>query len=92
MQIELPSSVEERLTAHAKAAGYDNVERYAVEHLQAIADQPTPPELTPLSDEQLAESLAMLRESEADLAAGRTQDMREALREIADKHGLQIER
>lgn len=40
----------------------------------------------------LAETLAMIRRSEADIKAGRVSDAREALRKIAKKHGLSIDR
>jgi len=65
-------------TYNAIAAKHGDVAAF-LEHAakQAMADE-------------LSDSLAMIQESEADIAAGRTQDMREGLQEIADKHGLKI--
>ncbi|MEX2219356.1 MAG: type II toxin-antitoxin system Phd/YefM family antitoxin [Phycisphaerales bacterium] len=40
----------------------------------------------------LAETLAMIQRSEADIKAGRARDAREALRGIARKRGLPLER
>ena len=88
MKVDLPTDAETRLAEHAKAAGYDDVERYAAEHLLAIAQQPMLCELGPLTGQARAESLAMIEEGEADLAAGRTRDVREALLEIGQKFGF----
>lgn len=41
---------------------------------------------------ELAETLTMIQQSEADIKAGRVRTAREALRSIAKKHGLSIER
>lgn len=40
----------------------------------------------------LAETLAMIRRSEADVAAGRVKPFREAVLEIAKKHGIRLDR
>lgn len=45
-----------------------------------------------LSVQEFAENLRMLTESEADIAAGRVQPLREALQEIATKYGLTVDR
>jgi len=44
-----------------------------------------------MSKEQLAASEAMLRCGEDDLAAGRTQDMREALLALGEKRGYSLD-
>lgn len=41
---------------------------------------------------ELAETLAMIRRSEADLGAGRVRDARVALRRIARRHGVMMKR
>ncbi len=69
MQIDIPQSEQDRLAQHA-AAGYDDVERYAAEHLVALAHQPTPDELPQLAEEELQASLAMCDESMAEFEAG----------------------
>jgi len=70
MQIELPQSEQERLAQHAAAAGYDDVERYAAEHLLALAQEPTPDELPPLGDEELQASLEMIDAGIKEIVAG----------------------
>ncbi len=85
MQIDLPTSDQARLAEHARAAGYDDVGRYAADSLIALAQHPTPSELAPI-DAGAAE--AMIRRGEEDLAAGRTRDMREALLELGAKRGF----
>jgi hypothetical protein len=86
MQIDIPGDQYEKLTAKAQAAGYDGVPAF----IKALADEPTDDPRGPLSAEELSASLDKLRESEADIAAGRTEDMRLALRQIAEEHGLKI--
>jgi len=45
----------------------------------------------PPRKEQLAASEALIRRGEDDLAAGRTQDMREALLALGEKRGFSLE-
>jgi prevent-host-death family protein len=40
----------------------------------------------------LGEALAMIRQSKRDIAAGRTQDAREAMRELAQELGIRLDR
>lgn len=87
MQIEISNDEYEKLSAKAIAAGYADVTAF----VKALAIEPTEDPRGTLSDNELAASLEMLRESEQDIAAGRTQDMHEALREIADKHGIDFQ-
>jgi len=70
MQIEIPQSERKRLAQHAAAAGYGDVERYAAEHLLALAQEPTPDELPPLDEEELQASLTMCDASMAELEGG----------------------
>ncbi len=78
MQIDIPPSEQERLSQHAAAAGYDDVARYAAEHLVALAQQPTPSELPPLSEEELQASLAICDKSMAAYEAGGSLSLNEA--------------
>lgn len=41
---------------------------------------------------ELAEALIQIRESKRDIAAGRTQDAREAMRELAREFGIRFDR
>ncbi len=78
MKIDIPPTEQDRLVQHAAAAGYDNVERYAAEHLVALAQEPTPEELAPLSEEELQASLAMCDESVAQFDAAKGLSITEA--------------
>lgn len=73
---------EERLAAHARSAGYDDVQQYAAEQLAALAHQPTPEELPALSDAELQASLAMCDAGMAEADAGGGQDARQAMLDI----------
>ncbi len=84
--MQIPDEQYEKLTVVAHAAGYEDVPAF----MKALADEPTEDPRGPLSETELAASLEMIRKSEEDIAAGRTQDMREGLRQIAEKHGLTI--
>jgi len=86
--IQLPDDQYDRLTIVALAAGFADVTAF----VQSLAEQPFEDPRDPLSEEELAASLEMIRESEADIATGRTQDMREGLQQIAEKYGLIIQR
>ena len=84
--IQISDDQFEKLAAVAQAAGYDDVPAL----ISAIAGEPIEDPRGPLSEEELAASLEMIRQSEADIAAGRTRDMREALLEIGKKHGFDL--
>jgi len=85
MTINLPNDVDIVVQQKAAAAGFgDDINAY-VAHL-IVSDQPA----QPLSEDELAASLEMIRQGEQDIAAGRTQPMREALQQIAEQHGLKI--
>lgn len=88
MEINIPPAEQARLAQHAAAAGYDDVERYVKDHVLAIAHYPTPIEMPPLSDKELQASLEMCDRGMAEAEAGKGRDFREALDDIAEKHGL----
>lgn len=81
--IELPDDEFERLEHVAQKAGYTDVSAF----IRSLVAQPT----AGLSQAELADSLDMLRESDADIQAGRTEDLRDALLQIAAKYDLQIQ-
>jgi len=88
MEINLPSDAEIIVFQKAEAAGFgEDVSAYVV-HLIS-ADKPSEA-FTPLVGNELDTSLEMIRRGEEDLALGKTQDMREALEEIAVNNGLKI--
>jgi hypothetical protein len=88
MQIEIPNEQYEALTERAQAAGYAGVP----ELIRALAIEPIEDPRGEMTEEELAESHRMLNESEADIAAGRVRPLRDALQEIAAKHGLTVDR
>lgn len=79
--IQLPDDQFKKLTVIVQAAGYDDVRAF----LDALTEEPTQ---DPLSPEELAESVAMIRRSEEDFKAGRYRDLEETMLEIAEKHGF----
>ncbi len=84
MQIDIPNDDYQRLASNAAAAGFANLAAYVI----ALADAaPVDPRGT-LSADELAASVADLKISFADEAAGRTHDFRDALREIARRAGV----
>ncbi len=88
MQINLPNDAEIVVLQKAAAAGFGEDVNAYVAHL--ISEDEPSENFAPLIGDELQASLEMLHRSEEDLAAGKTQDMREALKEIADSHGLKI--
>ena len=84
--IQIPDDQFEKLAAAAQAAGYDDVPAL----ISAIAGEPIEDPRGELSEEELRESMEMIRRGEEDIGAGRTQPLREALEEIAQKSGLKI--
>ena len=83
MEINLPNNV--NVQQKAAAAGFgDNIEAY-VAHL-IKSDHPAT-----LCEAELQESLALITQGEADIEAGRVQDMRQALLDIGAKHGFNLQ-
>lgn len=88
MQISLPDDADALIRSKAAAAGFgDRIGEYVVSLI--AADQPAVGRA--LSDAELQESVAMMRASEEDIVAGRTQDMREALVEAGRKRALALD-
>jgi hypothetical protein len=88
MHIDIPNEQYQALAERARAAGYADVPGL----IKALATEPIDDPRGDLSAEELAESVGVLRESEADIAAGRVRPLRDALTQIAEKHGLSIDR
>jgi len=76
----------QKITSAVRAAGFADVQTF----LDAFAEEPIQDPRGPLSETELAASLEMIHKSEEDIEAGRFRDMREAMLEIADKHGFTV--
>jgi predicted transcriptional regulator len=90
MQVELSAAQSERLANLAGAAGYSDVAAFAADELAALADGFRASALQPLSAAELDASVATLQRGLTEIEAGNGVDARDALRRIADKHGLSI--
>jgi hypothetical protein len=61
MQIDIPVSEAQKLARHAAAAGYESVEKYVTDFVLTLAERPNETELfAPMTDEEMAASLAMI--------------------------------
>jgi len=89
MQIEVTGEVEQRLRQHAAASGYDDVEKYAADHLAAIAYAPLNAELPPMSEDELRRSAEMCDQGMADVLAGRVMSVEEARQRLHSRLGKQ---
>lgn len=78
MQIEMPQNEQNRLATLAAEAGYESVERYATDHLLALAHNPVGADFAPLNEEELQASLAMCDESMAQIERGEGMSTQEA--------------
>lgn len=88
MDIPISEDQYQKLNQRAIAAGYDD----AIAFIHALAEEPAEDPRGTLTDEELRESIAALEQGREDVAAGRSRDLREALQDIADNHGLKINR
>ncbi|HYO26602.1 MAG TPA: hypothetical protein VEQ85_16795 [Lacipirellulaceae bacterium] len=89
MQITIPSDFEAFVAARVSEGRFSSAEQYIC---TLIRDDQIEAKYEELSAAEMAESLAAIDRGMADVAAGRTKPVREALREIADKLGLQLDR
>lgn len=81
MNIELPTRHVEQLNKQAVAAGYENVEAYVAYLLAGLAEHPTAADIfAPLSEDELAASLATIDESRRQFEAGEGLSLEEAER------------
>ncbi len=87
MQIQIPDEQYDKLTLRATAAGYEDVAAL----IAAMAEESTVDPRGTLSQSELRESVAKLKQADASIDAGKGIEAEEALRRIALKHGLQID-
>ena len=86
MQIDISPSDIARLTRHAQAAGFADVESYVRHFVAALAETDDADKLLPpLSEDELANSLAMLDQGMEELAAGSGQSLEESRRLAHEK-------
>jgi hypothetical protein len=91
MQIDIPPAEAEKLERRAAAAGFDSAEKYVTEFVLTLAERPDALELfAPMTDDELAASLALIDRGMEDVKAGRTRPAKAALQDIADEFGLKI--
>ncbi|MEM8865319.1 MAG: hypothetical protein AAGF31_07185 [Planctomycetota bacterium] len=76
----------EKLTAAAKAAGYADVPAF----ITAITEEPSVDPRGSLSEQERAESVAMIQRGQAEIEAGGGMDAEAAFSKICDKHGLKL--
>ncbi len=91
MEINIPTNEQQKLALQAAAHGYATVDAFVSELLTNVAslsDQATV--FAPLTDEQRSQSEELVRRGEDDLAAGRVQDMRQALQQLGRERGLTL--
>lgn len=89
MQIDI-SQIEQKLALLASSAGFENVEAYVTEQLHALVNERVPDELLNLTPEQMAASVEMIRDGNAEFEAGGGNDLLKVMQGIADKHGFSI--
>lgn len=89
MLIEVSEEATRRLQQHAAEAGYDSVEKYASDHLLAIAQQPVIDELPPMTEEELQHSAALCDQGMEDAREGRTMSVEEARQRLTSRLGKQ---
>ena len=89
MNINLPSQEEQRLSDHATAHGFANVDEFVttlLSHVASLSDEATV--FAPFDDEQQRRSEQLLQRGEEDLASGRFREMRQGLIELGANRGL----
>ena len=82
--IQLPEDQFQRLVVVAQAAGYQDVSAFVA----SFAAEPIEDPRGNLDDTQLRENVAAMERGEAEIDAGGGQEIKEALREIADQYDL----
>ncbi|MAT72050.1 MAG: hypothetical protein CMJ58_21300 [Planctomycetaceae bacterium] len=91
MQINLATADQLALAALAKAAGFEDVEGYASAYLSELVSCHVQADAAGVAGEELQASLAMCDQGLAELNAGKGKDLRQAVRDIAQQHGLDID-
>ncbi len=81
MQLNIPPHETEKLAQHATAAGFGSVEKYVTQFVLTLAERPRADEVfAPLTDDELAVSLAMIDRGTAEIDAGKGMNIDEARR------------
>ena len=84
--IQVPDDQYQRLSALAQAAGYQDVSAF----IASCADVPVEDPRGTLVDEQLRVNVGKIQRGEEEIEACGGQNMKDAIVEIAGKHGLNI--
>ena len=79
MTIELSDAIRQEAEKRAVAFGYASVDEYLESVIQDAFDR------------EREETLTALRASEADVAAGRGRPMEDAIRDLARRHGIDLD-
>lgn len=79
MTIQLSDAIRLEAEKRAKAFGFANINEYLESLVQDDIER------------ERGETLAALRSSEADVAAGRMRPMREAIYDLAKQHGINLD-
>ena len=88
MHIQIPQDEADKLARHAAAAGFDSVEKYVADFVLNLANHPTADELFgPLSDNELAASLAMIDQGMQQINDGEGLTVDEARRRTLENIG-----
>lgn len=89
MQLNIPPHEFEQLARHAAAAGFASVETYVTQFVIQLAQRPEADKLlAPLTDAELAASLATIDRSMAEIDAGQGLALHEARRQSLEKLGF----
>ena len=81
MHLNIPHHEAEKLARHATAAGFASVENYVTEFVLTLAERPRVDEIfAPLTDDELAGSLAMIDRGMAEIDGGKGLSVEEARR------------
>lgn len=92
MQIDMTDFQEQQLADRAAAHGYADVSAFVSQVLANIASLSDEAAVfAPLEEGQVIRSEQLLQQGEADLAAGRVQDMREGLIKLGKSRGLSLD-
>lgn len=83
IEISVSEATENRLGELARAFGYESTEAFVSDHLATLSGQPASQELAPPSESELAETLAMLDESMAQIDAGQGLTVEQVLTSFA---------
>ncbi len=87
MPTPIPDEQYQQLSTAAQAAGYNDVSAF----ISSLANDAAVIRSESLSEAEIAASESRICRGEEDLAAGRTQEMQEALQALGEKRGYSLE-